>query len=252
MAEPASPTTSASALRSLLRQPGFLLVAPVFTLALGVGSVSAIFSVVNGVLLTPLPYAGGRAHHPHQPRAGPGADRSRRRCWRTGARPPRAVLASRCVLGGHHQPHRQGEAERLSANRVTPEFWDVMGLPAQLGRYFGAEEDRALRSVVGDQPFAVAGALRRPARGGRRDIVLNGERTAVVGVTPAGFRYPGSSQVYLPTHLGATTAGPRQQFCSCSAGWRPARAWRRPRPRCRRSTPAGRSTPTTIATSARG
>jgi len=195
------------AFRSLLRQPGFLAVA-VFTLALGVGSVSAIFSVVNGVLLTPLPYAEAeriiRINRVQGPWGGP-ISGPVLQDWREATKEQFVHLAA--FVGATINLTGVGEAERLSANRVTPEFWDVMGLPAERGRYFSAEEDLALERVV-----VISHSLWQERFGGKpetvgRDILLNGEAHRIVGITPAGFRYPGSSQVYLPTYLGASTQG---------------------------------------------
>ncbi len=195
------------ALRSLLRQPVFLLVA-VFTLALGVGSVSAIFSVVNGVLLTPLPYPDAeriiRINRVQGNWSGP-ISAPLLDDWRTATAEQFSALGA--YVGVTINLTGDGEARRLSANRVTPEFWDVMALPAQLGRYFTAEEDRALERVV-----VISHALWQERFAGKpdavgRDVVLNGEAHRIVGITPASFRYPGSTEVYLPTHLGATTQG---------------------------------------------
>jgi putative ABC transport system permease protein len=195
------------ALRSLLRRPGFLAVA-VFTLALGVGSVSAIFSVVNGTLLRPLPYAeaeriirisrvqgawGG-------PVSGPVVQD-----WREATRQHFSQLGA--FVGATVNLTGSGEAERLAGYRVTPEFWEVMGLPASLGRYFGAEEDAALEKVV-----VLSHELWQRRFGGKpaligSDILLNGEAHRVLGVAPPGFRYPGSAQVYLPAYLASSTQG---------------------------------------------
>jgi len=194
-------------LRSLLRQPGFLAVA-VLTLALGVGSVSAIFSVVKGTLLTPLPYAdaeriiriarvqgawGG-------PVSGPVVED-----WRVATREQFTHLGA--FVGATVNLTGEGEAERLSGFRVTPEFWEVMGLAPQLGRYFGTQEDVALEkvAVISHELWQRRFAGKNDVIG--RDILLNGEAHRVVAVTPQGFRYPGSAQLYLPTYLAASTQG---------------------------------------------
>jgi putative ABC transport system permease protein len=195
------------ALRSLLRRPGFLAVA-VFTLALGVGSVSAIFSVVNGTLLTPLPYAEAeriiRINRVQGPWGGPVSSQVVED-WRRGSEGVFAELAA--FVGATVNLTGDGEAERLGAYRVTPEFWRVMGLPALAGRYFTAEEDASRERVV-----VISHELWQRRFGGKadavgRDILLNGEAHRIVGITPASFRYPGSTQVYLPTHLAGSTQG---------------------------------------------
>lgn len=192
------------ALRSLLRRPGFLAVA-VLTLALGVGSVSAIFSVVNGTLLTPLPYADAeriiRINRVQGPWGGP-VSAPVLEDWRAGTREQFSHLGA--FVGDTINLTGDGEAERLGAYRVTPEFWAVMGLAPQLGRYFGVEEDAALERVA-----VISHELWQRRFAGSAEVIgssirLNGEAHRVVAVTPPSFRYPGSTQVYLPTHLGGS------------------------------------------------
>jgi putative ABC transport system permease protein len=202
------------ALRSLLRQPGFLAVA-VLTLALGVGSVSAIYSVVNGTLLKPLPYPDAerivRINRQQGNWGGP-VSAAVLEDWRTAAGDQLVALggffSSTINLTG------SGEATRLAAYRVTPEFWDVMALPALAGRYFGAEEEAALESVA-----VLSHGLWQRRFGGDpgvvgSDILLNGVAHRVLGVTPESFRYPGDTEVYLPTRLGATPQNRGNNFLS--------------------------------------
>jgi predicted permease len=209
------------ALRGLLATPGFFLVA-VATLALGVGSVSAVYSVVQGTLLKPLPYPDAerivRINREQSPYGGPVsppvlAD------WRAGtatAFESMAAFAEATVnLSG------PGEAERIDAWRVTPEFWSVMDLPAQAGRYFGADEDAA-----GERVVVLGHALwqRRygadPAIVGT-DIVINNEAHRVLGVTPPAFRYPDANVAYLPTYLAAATPDRGSNYLSVVARLRP-------------------------------
>lgn len=193
--------------RSLLRQPGFLAIA-VFTLALGVGSVSAVYSVVNGVLLQPLPYPQAerilRLNRDQPPYGGPVA-RPVLEDWRAATQ---GLLSD---VGAFHQATLnltgEGEAERLSAQRVTPEFWQVMGLAPLHGRWFGAEEERS-----GERVVVLAHAFWQRRFGGDagvvgRDIVLNGEPHRVLAVAPPRFLYPGSTQVYVPTYLPLASTG---------------------------------------------
>lgn len=187
--------------RSLLRQPGFLAVA-VLTLALGVGSVSAIYSVVDGVLLKPLPYPQAeriiRVSRVQGQWSGP-VSGPVLQDWQAGTE---GVFAS---LGAFTETTinltGDGDAERLAGYQVTPEFWDAMGLAPQLGRYFGSTEERADERVV-----VLSHGLWQRRFGGDpgvvgRDITLNGEGYRVVGVAPDAFRYPAATQVYLPTWL---------------------------------------------------
>lgn len=201
-----APRDLRQALRSLLRQPGFFLVA-VLTLALGIGAVTAVFSVVNGVLLTPLPYADAdrivRINRVQPPYGGP-IPRPTLGDWREGTQGVFSAMGA--FTGATVNLTGSGAAERLAAYRVTPEFWDVMALGAELGRYFGQDEEHA-----GERVAVLSHGLWQRRFGGNpevvgRDIVLNGEPHRVIGVTPASFRYPGATQVYLPTHLPLSAA----------------------------------------------
>ncbi|MCK7593534.1 ABC transporter permease [Pseudomarimonas salicorniae] len=196
------------ALRSLARQPGFLAVA-VLTLALGVGSVSAIFSVVNGVLLTPLPYADAeriiRINRVQGAWGGP-VSAPALADWTEATSGQLEAIGG--FVGATVNLTGDGEPERLAAYQVTPGFWQVMGLAPELGRYFNVEEDRRRERLA-----VISHELWQRRFGGQEGVVgqsimLNGESYQVVGVTPARFRYPGATQVYLPTFLDST-GGPR-------------------------------------------
>ena len=189
------------AVRSLLRQPGFLAVS-MLTLALGVGSVSAIYSVINGTLLRPLPYPQPeqiiRANRVQPPFSGP-VSRPVLADWREGTRSAFTAMAG--FTGVVATLSGTGDAERLSGYRVTPEFWDVMGLPALRGRYFGPEEETSgERVVVLSHEFWQRRFGGDPAIVGS-DVLLDGQSTRVLGITPPAFRYPGDTELYLPTYL---------------------------------------------------
>jgi putative ABC transport system permease protein len=210
-------TEARLALRSLLRQPGFLAVA-ILTLALGVGSVSAIYTVVSGTLLRPLPYPDAeqiiRINRLQPPFSGP-VSRPLLADWREGTRSAFSAMAG--FTGAVATLSGDDDAERLSGYRVTPEFWDVMALPAQRGRYFSAEEEASGERVVVlshelwqrryDGADAVVGS----------DILLDGQLHRVLGVTPPSFRYPGQTQVYLPTHLPDAVTSRGQSYLSVIA-----------------------------------
>lgn len=195
------------AARNLFARPGFFIVA-VITLALGIGSVSAIYSVVNGTLLSPLPYPDAdrilRITRDQPPYGGP-ISRPLLGDWQAGTKDVFEAVAG--FTGGVLTLTGSGDAERLSTVRVSPEFWTVMDLAPQAGRYFGIEEETASTRVV-----VLSHALWTQRFGGDpgvvgRDIVLDGESYRVTGVVPASFRFPGIAQVFVPTYLPSSQLG---------------------------------------------
>jgi putative ABC transport system permease protein len=189
-----------AALRSLRGQRGFFITA-VLTLMLGIGAVTAIFSVYDAVLLKPLPF-----EH---------ADRIVRIKRENGS----SVQGSTSVpvfdewrdrthavfdAIGAYVPETMnlagdGDAQRLSAYKVTPGFWDVFSQPIALGRSWGEdEEDHNVRVVVlSDRLWRSRFAARSDVLG--RDIRLNDDVYRVVGVAAARFRFPDDVQVWVPT-----------------------------------------------------
>ncbi|HKG90973.1 MAG TPA: ABC transporter permease [Gemmatimonadaceae bacterium] len=194
------------AVRSLARAPGFTA-AVVLTLALGIGANAAIYSVVRGVLLEPLPF-----ERPEQivtvweDLRQPGLERSTvsppefadlaaRATGRGGALEQAAVHVgvNRNVSGVCAANGGAGcDPERLQGAAVTAGFWPTLGVRPLLGRVFAADEDRPGARVV-----VLSHALWRrrfaadPALVGRT-VVLNLEPHLVLGVMPPGFRFPGA------------------------------------------------------------
>ena len=185
------------ALRSLTHNPGFTSIA-VIALALGIGANTAIFSVVNGVLLEPLPYQ-DPARLVQLSERSPDFNtmsvaylnfkdwRDRNRCFSSMA----AIRWEDYDVTGGGQP------EHLNGRMVSAEFFRVLGIHPALGRDFDAGEDRP-----GTAPVAIiSGGLwtRRfgsdPGVIGRK-LKLNGEDYTIVGVTPSDFRYQGSYDIY--------------------------------------------------------
>lgn len=195
------------ALRTLRRSPVFTLVA-VLTLALGIGATSAIFSLVNGILLEPLPYP-----HPEQlvtvrqsyPEKGLDEwplSQENVAMYRDGTRDfaSFAAVARRSVtLGGDHP-------ERLSILRTTGEFFGVLGIAPLLGHPYGNTEDAPGKNTVAVLSYG----FWQSHFGGRRDAIgklieLDGTPTTIVGVMPRGFSFPQSGvQLYLPLGLDPT------------------------------------------------
>lgn len=185
------------AIRGLSRSPGFAAVA-VVTLALGIGASTSIFSVVNGVLLRPLPFPesdrlaalydvqedGQRDNHS-------GAnfvdmrDRSRSFVALAGHRGMRYS-----VVGG-------GTPEMIRGSNVTSDFFEVLGTQALLGRVLSPDAD-----VPGTERAVVLSyAIWQSHFAGDVEVLgqtlkMNDEQHTVVGVMPPGFAYPESSRFW--------------------------------------------------------
>ena len=186
------------ALRRLVRAPGFTVVA-VLTLALGIGANSAIFSVVNGVLLKPLPYVEsnrlvGVYHTSEGLRAvmsGPNFTDVAKTA--TTLESIAAVNTDRAILTG------EGEPTRLAIGVVTASLFSVLRIRPEIGRTFDALENTPGRTNV----VILSHALWRQRFGGDpgvigRRITLDGEPKEVIGVMPADFSYPPDRQAWLP------------------------------------------------------
>jgi putative ABC transport system permease protein len=190
------------AARVLLKNPGFAAVA-VIALALGIGANSAIFSVVNTVLLRPLPYRNpdrvvmvfednSKLGYPRDtPAPANYID------WRDQNKVFDAMAAMAEVslnLTG------DGEPERLDGHRVSASFFPVLGVDPQLGRRFSSEEDQPGQNRV----VILSHALWQRRFAGDASIVgktitLNGAGFQVVGVMPAGFQFPTrEDQFWMP------------------------------------------------------
>ena len=181
------------ALRTLRAAPGFTVIV-VLTLALGIGANTAIFSLTDQVLLRMLP-----VKSPEQLVVldGPGAFRGRTFNNGTFSYPMyRDVRDQNTVFDGVLARFptsltllSNGQAERVSGELVSGNYFDVLGVRAQIGRTFTADDDR----TPGGHPVAVlshAYWMRRFAGDAsilNRNISLNGLPMTIVGVTPAGF-----------------------------------------------------------------
>ena len=179
------------AVRALRRRPGFTLVV-LLTLALGIGATTAMFSVVDGVLLRPLPY---------------GAPERVVRVWNAWTDTPDAALSPaeyfdlraqvpELATLGVYAPTTatltgDGEPERFPAAAANAALWPALGVAPALGRVFGADEDRpgAARVAVLGHALWQRRFGGDPAVLGRR-LLLNGQPHTVVGVMPASFALP--------------------------------------------------------------
>ena len=180
--------------RSLRKSPGFTIIAAL-TLALGIGANTAIFSLVDGILLRPLPYS-----NPQQlvsvkgtyPKGGLVVMREQMRTMDVAA---------------YSEDHEfnltgYGEAVRLPGALVSAEMLSLLGTRPEFGRTFYSGEDRA-----GQDNFVVLShALWQHRFAGDPGIIgrmieLDGVGRQVVGVMPADFRFPSArAELWLPLH----------------------------------------------------
>ena len=190
------------ALRALRRRPAYSLTT-ILVLALGIGAAATLFSVVDTVLLRPLPYPhadrlvlvleANPAKHANASLVAPG----RLEDWNrmSEAFVPRGITGE---YGENDTDTSGAQLERLSGLRVAPGFFQVMETAPVLGRTFTPDEER---SVPGPSPVVISYAFwtrrfaRSPAALGRQ-LVLAGTPYTVVGVMPQSF---GSAlDVWLP------------------------------------------------------
>jgi len=186
--------------RMLRKQPGFSLIA-VLTLALGIGANTAIFSLIDAVLLQELPYREpGRvvvlwASNPRASEAPlASADVA---AWRAGTQSFAQVTA---FMPQTADLTEQGEPERIGGTAVTPEFFQTIGIEPLLGRAFTPEESQPGAASVGlishslwQRRFGADPALLG------KEIVVNGSKLTVIGILPPGFDFPRAGE--LPSLL---------------------------------------------------
>ncbi|MFZ0639951.1 MAG: ABC transporter permease [Candidatus Acidiferrales bacterium] len=193
------------AIRMFAKNPAFTAIA-VFTLALGIGANTAIFSVVDGVLLHPLPFA-----------------HSDRIVWAWGQSsfggqapfsPPnfvdyRARNHSFQYFGGFFveapQPENlaiNGHTEQLRGSMVTADFFETLGAKPLLGRTFSiADEQTKLPNAI-----ILSYSLWKQKFGGDagvigRTAIFEGDSTTIIGVMPPKFGYPPNTDIWFPTPM---------------------------------------------------
>jgi putative ABC transport system permease protein len=191
------------AIRMIANNPAFTAVA-VLALALGVGANTAVFSVVNAVLLRPLPYA-----EPERlmilwekaPKMDTSVAYPNFLDWRSGQTAFEQITAFRResfnLIGA-------GEAERLQGRMVSWEFFSTFGVKPQEGRDFGPDDDRvgAGRAVILDYAF-----WQRRFAGDKnligQPLTLNNLDYTVIGVMPAQFQFGAGADLFVPLGLFA-------------------------------------------------
>src|SRR5262245_4858639 len=190
------------ALRQLRKSPGFTAIA-IITLALGVGANTAIFSVINAVLLRPMPY--------------PEPDRLvliRERTnlfdsgsvslpnyldWRASQRGFTDVALFRRDDGNLSGATSDVEAERVGLARVTYNFLSLLGVPPKLGRDFRESDDVPHCKKVA----LISDELWKRRFGASHDVIgqsvtLDGVQREIIGVVPSNVQLARKAQVYIP------------------------------------------------------
>jgi putative ABC transport system permease protein len=192
-------------LRMVIKNPVFTIVI-VLTLALGIGANTAIFSIVNAVLLRPFPFdaperlvilresvAAGEGFSPSYPNY---VD------WRAQNTVCSSMAAVRTDESFNFTD--AGDPERLQGRLVTSEFFSTLGIKPLVGRDFLADEDRQ-----GATPTAILsyGFWERRFGGDRnilgKQITLNNQSFTVIGVTPPDFQFGEEADVTVPIGLQA-------------------------------------------------
>ncbi|MFY9553392.1 MAG: ABC transporter permease [Blastocatellia bacterium] len=195
-------------LRMLSKKPGFTLIA-VMTLALGIGATTAIFTIVNAVLLRPLPYIEPdriMALWPDRPGSSfSGVSESKFVFWREHNQSFDGVTATTGIGSGVNMAGGD-EPEFVSGLRVSVDFFRVLGVHPAIGRDFTEEED----SPGGERVAMLSDGLwkRRfradPAVVGRM-VSINGRDFTVVAVMPPAFRYGEQVDLLIPLQTNPAT-----------------------------------------------
>ena len=204
------------AIRGLVRNPGFTFVT-VITLALGIGANSAIFSVVNTVLLKPLPYASPEGLVKVWGRF-TGIGLAKDQMWFSAPefrdlRDLNHSFANVAVLnGGPASLGASGNPQSVAGAVVSPSMFSILGVTPMLGRSFTADEaepgrDRVLilgyslwQRAFGSDPQIVG-----------KEFVLDGRICQAIGVMPRGFIYPYSAELWTPQVFSSKDFAPNNR-----------------------------------------
>ncbi|HEX8775367.1 MAG TPA: ABC transporter permease [Pyrinomonadaceae bacterium] len=190
--------------RMLLKSPGFTLIT-IMALALGIGANSAIFSVVNAVLLRPLPFSTAERlvfiSEWSQQVQNMSVSYPNFTDWREQNRSFEQLAAFR---GGGLILTGAGEPERVDGREVSASFFSVLGVNPALGRNFAPAEDQpgGNRTAIISHGFWQRRFGANPSIIGQQ-MMLNNESYTVVGVLPKDFEWQAPVDVFVPIGLGA-------------------------------------------------
>jgi predicted permease len=191
-------------LRILLRNPGFTLAA-IVVLALGIGANTAIFSIVNAVLLRPLPYEDPsriiQIWHVPPAKSFPGmsffsVSPANYLDWQSQNRSFKQMAAygfRSFTVGGGQRP------EAIRGAAVAPDLFSILRVQPALGRVFSPEEDRPSQGnvvILGNKLWRNHFASDPSIVG--RNVTLNGQTYSVIGVMPPKFKFPDWADLWVP------------------------------------------------------
>ena len=208
------------AFRNLSKYPGFALVATV-TLAIGIGANTAIFSIVETVLLRPLPF-----HQPEQllrlyetesapgnyPFAGPDfVD------WKK----QNSTFQDMALFGWPQDMNlmSKGTPDHVLALATEANFFSLLGVTPLLGRTFAPSEDQPGKEQVAVLSYGVWNShfAADPNVAGQT-LSLNSKKYTIIGVLPANFRFPSRVQVWIPLTMDSKTLGNRGSHWASAIG----------------------------------
>ncbi len=189
--------------RSLRGAPGFSALV-VLIMALGIGANAAVFDVANAVLLRPLPYRNAdRIVTLGTSEIAKGASDFQQvsianfQDWHD----QNSSFEAMAYYGSREVPVMAGEtAEYARGTEVSPEFFRVFGVELRLGRFFTAEEMKSAGAAMISYAFWQSHFAANPGVAGRI-IRVYGKPYPIVGVLPAGFGFPGHTDVWVPAEL---------------------------------------------------
>jgi predicted permease len=193
------------ALRTLRRIPIFTAVATI-TLALGIGATTAMFTLVNSILLRPLPYPNAErlvrliGSYPEKGLDTWGTSMQQIALYRDRATDFEAFTAFR---GGSVTIRTDREPQRIPIMRVTSEFFKVVGVSPAIGRPFTADEDKPRQNTV----LVLSHGAWQTRFGGKASVIgstleVDGQPMQIIGVMPRDFSFPRPDiAAYLPMGL---------------------------------------------------
>ena len=199
--------------RLLRKDPGFTTVM-VLTLAIGIGANTALFSVIDGLLLRPLPY--------------PDSDRLIT-VWSKSPKGEQGNL-SPADFADYRDQNRvfdhlsgitqaefnvdvRGAAERLTGFRTSAGFFETLGVKPALGRTISADDDRP-----GVAPVAILGYFAWQRRFGGdpriigKTVTVNGQKCTIIGVMPASFRFVFAPEIWMPFPLDPASVSRENRY----------------------------------------